>query len=58
MVSIAFEGKTFSSERTYLVAGNQDKLSTTYYLDVICKTNSGEYVRALNVNLLLCIAVV
>jgi hypothetical protein len=43
MVSIAFEGTTCSSERTYLVGRNQDKTSTTYCLDAICKTNRGEY---------------
>jgi hypothetical protein len=39
MISIVFEGTTCSSERTYLVARNQDKTSTTYCLDAICKTN-------------------
>ena len=58
MISIAFEGTTCSSERTYLVARNQDKPSATYYLGVICKMNSGEYARGLNLNLLLRIAVV
>ena len=43
MISIAFEGTTRSSERTYLVARNQDKPSAIYYLGVICRMNSGGY---------------
>jgi hypothetical protein len=52
MISIAFEGTTCSSERTYLVARNQDKPSATYYLGVICKMNSGggdEYAHDLSI---------
>ena len=56
MISIVFEGTTCSLERTYLVARNQDKTSTTYCLDAICKTNRGEYTTE-NLILLLGIAV-